>query len=107
MKAWEAGEILGDERLKTYMMQIMREAGWEGACGRLSSPATVARAYGKAGGTEHPSGQLEEQQETGRIPSCRIITPGIKPKKGSLTRGVAPALEAKAVSRGSGIFPPL
>lgn len=56
-----------------------------------------------------PLEQLEEQQETGRIPSCRIITPGItlKPKKGSLTRGVAPALEAKAVSRGSGIFPPL
>lgn len=51
MKAWEAGEILGDERLKTYMMQIMREAGWEGACGRLSSPATVARVSGKAGGT--------------------------------------------------------
>lgn len=30
-KAWEAGEILGDERLKTYMMQIMQEEGLEGA----------------------------------------------------------------------------
>lgn len=30
-KAWEAGEILGDESLRTYMIQIMQEVGWEEA----------------------------------------------------------------------------
>lgn len=84
----------------------MQEEGWEGAVGGWTHLPQWSGALGAQQGLEHRSGQREEQQEMGENAQLGNNNPRSNPKtqKWSLARGVAQALKAKAVSRGSGIF---